>query len=127
MSSTKLRASLQQLQQQRRSLLRRLTSDQELAVGTVSVVERKCGNPACHCAKGAGGATDQGTRNLLELALEKEIKHFVHLSTTEVYGNVEGEIDENTPFQYTGNEYNKTRLNNTIWSINLNPSVLRGL
>jgi len=63
-----------------------------------------------HCAKGAGGATDLGTRNLLELALKKEIKHFVHLSTTEVYGNVEGEINENTPFQYTGNEYNKTKI-----------------
>jgi hypothetical protein len=25
-----------------------------LAVGTVSVVRRKCGNPACHCAEGTG-------------------------------------------------------------------------
>lgn len=63
-----------------------------------------------HCAKGPGGATDQGTRNLLEAALAKGVKHVVHLSTTEVYGNVEGEIDENTPFQYTGNEYNKTKI-----------------
>lgn len=63
-----------------------------------------------HCAKGAGGATDQGTRNLLEIALEKKIKRFVHLSTTEVYGNAEGEIDEGSPFQYTGNEYNRTKI-----------------
>jgi hypothetical protein len=82
MSSTKLRASLQQLQQQRRSLLRRLTSDQELAVGTVSVVERKCGNPACHCAKGTGHPQtlflfkdDEGQRRckLIRRADEKQL------------------------------------------------------
>ncbi len=28
--------------------------DAELAVGTVSVVLRKCGNPGCHCARGDG-------------------------------------------------------------------------
>lgn len=27
---------------------------EELAVGTVSVVLRKCGNPRCHCAQGDG-------------------------------------------------------------------------
>ena len=54
MSRTKLLASLRQLHQQRRRLLRRLTREQNLAIGTVSVVYRKCGNPNCHCATGSG-------------------------------------------------------------------------
>jgi len=31
-----------------------MTQEHELAVGTVSQVRRKCGNPNCHCARGAG-------------------------------------------------------------------------
>ena len=54
MSSSQLRASLRLLQQERRRLLQRLMRDHELAVGSVSVVHRKCGNPRCHCAQGAG-------------------------------------------------------------------------
>ena len=53
-SSLKLLGSLRELHQQRRRLLRRLTRDHELAVGSVSAVRRKCGNPACHCATGLG-------------------------------------------------------------------------
>jgi hypothetical protein len=49
-----LRNSLGPLQQERRNLLRRLTKEHELAVGTVSEVYRKCGNPRCHCANGPG-------------------------------------------------------------------------
>lgn len=53
-SRTKLLDSLRQLQRVRRRLLHRLTQDHELAVGSVSVVRRKCGNPSCHCAHGPG-------------------------------------------------------------------------
>ncbi len=53
-SRTQLLASLRQLDQERRRLLRRLTQDHELAVGTVSAVQRRCGNPGCHCAQGPG-------------------------------------------------------------------------
>lgn len=53
-SRTKLLDSLRQLQRVRRRLLRRLTQDHELAVGSVSLVRRKCGNPSCHCAHGPG-------------------------------------------------------------------------
>lgn len=49
-SREKLLAKLQQLQKERRQLLRRFTQEHELAVGTVSIVRRKCGNPSCHCA-----------------------------------------------------------------------------
>jgi hypothetical protein len=53
-SRTKLLLSLRQLHQERQRLIRRLTREHELAIGTVSVVRRKCGNPRCHCIKGSG-------------------------------------------------------------------------
>ena len=63
-----------------------------------------------HCAKGTEEVTVEGTRNLLKIALKKGIKRFIHMSTTEVYGNVEGVINENSPFQYTGNAYNRMKI-----------------
>ena len=54
MSRTKLLASLRQLHQKRRRLIHRLKREHELAIGTVSVVNRKCGNSRCHCANGPG-------------------------------------------------------------------------
>jgi hypothetical protein len=53
-SRARLLASLRQLALERRRLIRRLTQDHELAVGTVSVVQRPCGHPGCHCARGPG-------------------------------------------------------------------------
>ncbi len=64
-----------------------------------------------HCAKGGGGVTETGTKNLLQAALDKGIQRFVHLSTAEVYGNAEGTVDEEAPLTYTGNEYNETKIN----------------
>jgi predicted dehydrogenase/nucleoside-diphosphate-sugar epimerase len=63
-----------------------------------------------HCAKGAGDVTVEGTHNLLQCALDAKVRRFVHLSTTEVYGDVSGLISENFPYQYTGNEYNRTKI-----------------
>ena len=63
-----------------------------------------------HCAKGPEQVTIKGTRNLLSVALKKGINRFIHVSTAEVYGNMEGVIDENAPFQYTGNVYNKMKI-----------------
>ena len=54
MSRPQLLASLRQLHQERRRLIRLLTQDHELAVGSVSAVRRKCGKPNCHCAHGLG-------------------------------------------------------------------------
>jgi hypothetical protein len=54
MSRTKLLACLHQLHQERHRLVRRLKQEHELAIGTVSVVNRKCGNPRCHCVEGPG-------------------------------------------------------------------------
>ena len=53
-SIEKLRARLRKLEQNRRRTLRRLLSEKELAVGTVSWVDRSCGKPGCHCARGGG-------------------------------------------------------------------------
>lgn len=54
MSIEDLQDSLRKLQQERHHLLRCLTREHELAIGTVSMIRRKCGNPNCHCAKGPG-------------------------------------------------------------------------
>jgi len=54
MSRTKLLVSLRRLHRERRRLTRRLIRERELAIGTVSVVNRKCGNPNCHCVEGPG-------------------------------------------------------------------------
>ena len=53
-SRPKLLASLRRLHQERRRLIRRLKREHDLAIGTVSVVNRKCGNPRCHCVEGPG-------------------------------------------------------------------------
>ncbi len=53
-SSTRLHASLHRLHDERRRLLRLLQRGEELAIGTVSVVRRKCGKSGCHCAQGLG-------------------------------------------------------------------------
>lgn len=53
-SSTELRDSLRKIQLEHRVLVRRLTRVQEMAIGCVSVVQRKCGKPNCHCAQGGG-------------------------------------------------------------------------
>jgi len=50
----KLQAKLRDLEQDRRRILRRLLRTEELAVGTVSWVDRTCGKPGCHCARGGG-------------------------------------------------------------------------
>ena len=51
-SKTKWLDFLRDLQQERRRLLRRLTQEHEIAMGSVSRVNRRCGNPRCHCVQG---------------------------------------------------------------------------
>jgi len=50
----KLQKQLADLQRTRRQILNKLMRPTELAVGTVSVVNRKCGKATCHCATGDG-------------------------------------------------------------------------
>ncbi len=72
------------------------------AVGGVQMV--------VHCAYGGGGVTVNGTRNLLAASIDEEVKRFIHLSTTEVYGQVQGEITEAAPARRSGNAYADSKL-----------------
>jgi nucleoside-diphosphate-sugar epimerase len=63
-----------------------------------------------HCASGSGDVIIEGTRNMLDVALSSDVERFIHISTTEVYGNVSGDIDETTPCQYTGHEYGDSKI-----------------
>ena len=64
-----------------------------------------------HCAKGASRESIiLGTRNLLEASLREGVKRFVFLSTTEVYGNSQGKIDETFPCRKTGNRYGDAKI-----------------
>lgn len=89
-----------------------------------------------HCAKGPYDVTVKGTENLLKSCLTKGISRFIHFSTTEVYGGKEGKIDEDTPFEYTGNEYNRMKIDaeKACWqyiqkglpAVILRPSIVYG-
>jgi nucleoside-diphosphate-sugar epimerase len=63
-----------------------------------------------HCATGLRDVIIQGTHNMLDVGLKLGVRRFVHMSTTEVYGDVSGEIDEKSPFQYTGSEYGDSKI-----------------
>lgn len=63
-----------------------------------------------HCAYGGGGVTLEGTRNVMEAALDAGVAHVIHLSTMEVYGDVEGEISETAPLLKTGWDYRDTKI-----------------
>lgn len=63
-----------------------------------------------HCAKGTPEATTEGTRNLLAASLDRGIRHFIHLSTADVYGDAEGIVDESAPLKYTGSPYNRMKI-----------------
>ena len=47
---------------------------------------------------------------MVDVALSHGVKRFIHLSTAEVYGNPSGEIDETSPYQYTGNLYADSKI-----------------
>lgn len=54
-SIVKLKLSLAQIQEERGELHRLILNDQDMAVGSVSVVKGSCGKSACHCASGKTG------------------------------------------------------------------------
>jgi len=63
-----------------------------------------------HCAKGSTDVTVEGTRNALDVAMRLGVSRFVHLSTAEVYGEAQGQIDEQSPLVRTGNPYNESKV-----------------
>jgi nucleoside-diphosphate-sugar epimerase len=63
-----------------------------------------------HCVSGSSEAIIQGTANMLDVALAQRMRRFIHLSTTEVYGNVSGEVDETFPCQNMGSPYGDAKI-----------------
>jgi predicted dehydrogenase/nucleoside-diphosphate-sugar epimerase len=90
-----------------------------------------------HCAKGPYDVTVEGTRCLAEVAMQKGIDRFIHMSTTEVYGDVEGTVTEDFSLKYTKNEYNRMKIDaeKVCWEyqdkglpvVVLRPSIVYGL
>lgn len=70
-----------------------------------------------HCAYGSRDSAVKGTAILLEAARERKVKRLIHLSTIDVYGGIEGEIDEEAPLLTTGNDYGDSKIEaeNLCW------------
>lgn len=63
-----------------------------------------------HCAVGSPEVTIEGTRNLLEAAVEAGVRRVVHLSTIDVYGRADGTVTEETPHSLTGRAYGDSKI-----------------
>lgn len=71
-----------------------------------------------HCAYGNRGSQEErkrinveGTQNILQASLKKDVKRVVYLSTIMVYGNTpDGAIDETAPRRSTGGLYSDSKL-----------------
>lgn len=63
-----------------------------------------------HCAVGNRRATVDGTRNLLEAALDNGVGRVVHISTIDVYGRAEGTVSEEHPLVRTNREYGDAKI-----------------
>ena len=63
-----------------------------------------------HCAIGPRDVIVDGTRNMLEASVKHGVQRFVHVSTTEVYGDVPGEIDESHEHQRGANDYGDAKI-----------------
>lgn len=70
-----------------------------------------------HCAKGPDETIGQETRNVLEAAYRHGVKRFVHVSTTEVFGQQQGNIDETYNCLKMGDSYsdNKIQAEEICW------------
>jgi nucleoside-diphosphate-sugar epimerase len=63
-----------------------------------------------HCAVGELSSTVDGTRALLQAAGEAGVRRLVHLSTVDVYGMPEGEVDESHALTTTGRAYGDSKI-----------------
>lgn len=63
-----------------------------------------------HCARGSREVTVAGTRNVLAAGLEAGVRRVIHLSTCDVYGDVEGEVGEDRPLRRTGQAYGDAKI-----------------
>lgn len=63
-----------------------------------------------HCAMSDGPSIVEGTENVLRAAQTCGVARVVFLSTTDVYGMQEGDIDESVGMQRSGVWYNETKI-----------------
>ena len=63
-----------------------------------------------HCALGSKETIIDGTRNVLDVALQHQVERVIYLSSVEVYGNVQGEVQETSPYQYAVSEYGDSKI-----------------
>jgi len=74
----------------------------ELAVKDVDII--------IHCAFGNRDVTTAGTEHLLKCALESGTKRVIHFSTTDVYGDAAGLVDEGSLLRKNGNAYSSSKV-----------------
>lgn len=67
-------------------------------------------NRVVHCAVGSSEVNVQGTRNVLQAALDGGVKRIVHVSSIDVYGNIRGTIDESYPLKRSGMTYGDSKI-----------------
>jgi nucleoside-diphosphate-sugar epimerase len=63
-----------------------------------------------HCAYGDRRTTVEGTRTILQAALDAGVSRVVHLSTMDVYGDVEGDVAEDAPLRKSGALYRDSKI-----------------
>ncbi len=63
-----------------------------------------------HCAVGNDTVTIVGTRNVLSVAHELNLRRVIHLSSVAVYGSTAGVFDETCPHSPRGNAYAKRKV-----------------
>jgi len=62
------------------------------------------------CARATGPGSEAQLRNLLEAAYRRGVTRVVHLSTTEVYGDVAGDVDEEHPVGPGQSDYARSKI-----------------
>src|SRR3989442_885704 len=62
------------------------------------------------CARATGPGTEAQLRNLFEAAYRRGVTRVVHLSTTEVYGDVAGDVDEDHPIGPGQSDYARSKI-----------------
>ena len=63
-----------------------------------------------HSAVGNRTVTVEGTRNVMQAALDAGVRKVVHLSTIDVYGRATGRVDESHGYERTDREYGDSKI-----------------
>ncbi|MEQ9400286.1 MAG: NAD(P)-dependent oxidoreductase [Longimicrobiales bacterium] len=63
-----------------------------------------------HSAVGNRTVTVEGTRNVMQAALDAGVRKVIHLSTVDVYGRATGPVPETRGYERTGREYGDSKI-----------------